>query len=43
VILQYDSARANLTSIDVGLTYSWYNAGGKKSYVFTGGTGSITI
>jgi len=43
VILQYDSSKANLTSIDVGLTYSWYNSGGKKSYVFTGGTGNITI
>ena len=43
VILQYDSAKANLTSIAAGLTYQWYNAGGKKTYVFTAGTGSITI
>jgi len=25
------------------LTYAFYNAGGKKTYVFTAGTGNITI
>ena len=43
VILQYDSAKQDLTSVDVGLVYNYYNAGGKKTYVFTGGGGNITI
>jgi hypothetical protein len=43
VILQFANTVANISSIGGGLTYAFYNAGGKKTYVFTAGTGNITI
>lgn len=42
VIIRYASSFANITSIGVGLTYSWVSSGGYKTYTFTAGTGSVT-
>ena len=42
VIVRYPNTGANISSIGVGLTYSWTNSGGFKTYTFTAGTGSIT-
>jgi len=41
VIVRYPSTEANLSSIGVGLTFSWASSGGVKTYTFTNGTGTI--
>jgi hypothetical protein len=44
VILSYDSARADLTSIGGGLTYTGpVTSGGRKIYTFTAGSDTVTI
>jgi hypothetical protein len=43
VILSYPSTFPNLTSIDVGLTYTMTTSGGNKIYTFTAGTGTVTV
>ena len=42
VIVRYPSTNSNISSIGGGLTYSWTNSGGYKTYTFTAGTGNIT-
>lgn len=44
VILRYPNTLANITTISVGLTYSFNNnvTTGFKTYTFTAGTGSVT-
>jgi hypothetical protein len=43
VILRYVDTFADLSSIDVGLTYTKTITGGYKYYAFTAGTGTVTI
>jgi hypothetical protein len=44
VIVRYPRTAANLSSVGVGLTYSWESnvTTGFKTYTFTNGTGTIT-
>lgn len=41
VIVRYPNTSANISSIGAGLTYSFTNTGGFKTYTFTNGTGAI--
>ena len=43
IILRYSDSKPDLTSIDVGLTFTKYTTGGYKYYKFTAGTGTVTI
>jgi hypothetical protein len=43
VIIRYPNTWNDLTSIGVGLTYSFSNTGGYKIYTFTAGTGTVTV
>lgn len=43
VILRYSDSSPQLTSIDPGLTYSYYSSGGYKYYAFKQGTGNIVL
>ena len=42
VIVRYPSTGANISSIGVGLTYTWASSAGFKTYTFTAGTGTIS-
>jgi hypothetical protein len=43
VIIRYPNTFVDLQTIGAGLSYSFSNTGGNKIYIFTSGTGSITI
>jgi hypothetical protein len=43
VVIRYPNTFLDLTSIAVGLTYTFANTGGFKIYTFTAGTGTVTI
>lgn len=43
IVIRYDSALPNLSTIGAGLTYTFSNTGGFKRYVFTAGAGNITF
>jgi hypothetical protein len=43
VIIRYPDSYEDLSSIDVGLTYSKTTPAGYKVYTFTAGTGTVTF